>query len=128
MGEQIESIFLNIAQKQLRLDINADGRYREEDNYLVYKEGFSYEIFNIFELGILPIAWPYYYTRIYPKSTNQSRSQVQLLLIHFKTQVKMPVCNLYANFNIFYVASFHQYNTHIYYRRHGMFKKQYKCI
>ena len=51
----------------MRLDINADGRYREEDNYLVYREGFSYEIFNIFELGILPIAWPYYYTRIYPK-------------------------------------------------------------
>ena len=85
MGEQIESIFLNIAQKQLRLDINADGRYREEDNFLVYKEGFSYVKFNIFELDILPIAWPFYYTRIYPRSTNQSRSQVQLLLIHFKT-------------------------------------------
>ena len=47
-----------------------------------FKEG---EIFNSFELGILSIAWPYFYTRIYPKSTNQSRGQVQLLLIHFKT-------------------------------------------
>ena len=44
-----------------------------------FKEG------DIFELGILSLAWPYFYTRIYPKSTNQSRSQVQLLLIHFKT-------------------------------------------